>query len=220
MDMRRSPQPCDWPWFFAVHRCDIRGCRDGDYHFREILLTRNYDEALTFLGYSPARFHAGFDSLSDIFEYVAGSAYFNRNIFLLENRSAQSRIRDRKRKTYAEFLKFCEAHPELPGYAYPERKADWLPRIEQGFPAFKAEHDKALADLAELRAVKAKFNGEWVSQLTGLQGKELGWPWHSGQARRRARAPSTPRWRTAGRTPCTNSLRRWCDSTAPSSLAT
>lgn len=152
-------------WFYV---------RDGDYHFREILLTRNYDEALTFLGYSPARFHAGFDSLSDIFEYVAGSAYFNRNIFLLENRNAQSRIRDRKRKTYTEFLKFCEAHPELPGYAYPERKADWLPRIEQGFPAFKAEHDKALADLAELRAVKAKFNGEWVSQLTGLQGKELG----------------------------------------------
>jgi len=28
--------------------------------------------------------------------------------------------------------------------------------------------------LAELRAVKAKFSGAWVSQITGLQGKDLG----------------------------------------------
>lgn len=73
-----------------------------------------------------------------------------------------------------EFLRFCEAHPELPAYQYPDKKSAWLPRIAEHFPHFQAEYDKALADLAEQRAVKAKFSGEWVSQLTGLQGKELG----------------------------------------------
>lgn len=155
----------DGLWFFV---------RDEDYKFRELLLTRDYEVALQFLGYDPQRFKQGFETLDEIFRYVAGSAFFNRDIFLLENRNAKSRIRDRKRRTYMEFLKFCEEHPELPAFQYPEDKMAWLPRIAEHFPHFRGEYDQALADLAELRAVKAKFNGDWVAQLTGLQGKELG----------------------------------------------
>jgi hypothetical protein len=155
----------DGLWFYV---------RDGDYKFRDICLTRDYDVALRFLGYEPEQFRAGFETLEDIFEYVAGSDYFNRDIFLLENRNAQSRIRDRKRRTYTEFLKWCEARPELPAFQYPEDKAAWLPRITEHFPHFEAEHRQALDDMARQRAVKARFNGEWVSQLTGLQGKDLG----------------------------------------------
>ena len=152
-------------WYFV---------RDGDYKFREILLTADYRVALKFLGYDPSRFDEGFETLEDVFWYVAGSQFFNRDIFLLENRNAKSRIRDRKRRTYMEFLKFCEAHPELPAFQYPDNKAEWLPRIAEHFPHFQQEYDRALADLAELRAVKERFNGDWVSKLTGLQGKELG----------------------------------------------
>lgn len=152
-------------WFFV---------RDGDYKFREILLTRDYLEALSFLGYAPERYKQGFKTLEDIFWYVSTSKFFNRDIFLLENRNAKSRIRDRKRRTYMEYLKFCEEHPELPAFQYPQDKLAWLPRIAEHFPHFQGEYDQALADLAELREVKAKFNGAWVSELTSLQGKELG----------------------------------------------
>lgn len=152
-------------WYFV---------RDGDYKFREVLLTRDYEEALAFLGYSVERYKQGFENLDELFEYVAGSTFFNRAIFLLENRNAKSRVRDRKRKTYMEFLKFCEERPDLPAFEYPESKSAWVPRIAEHFPHFQGELDQALADLAVLRQVKAKFNGEWVSQLTGLEGKELG----------------------------------------------
>lgn len=152
-------------WFYV---------RDGDYKFRDICLTRDYDVALRFLGYDPAQFHAGFEQLEDIFEYVAGSTFFNRDIFLLENRNAKSRIRDRKRRTYMEFLKWCEAHPELPAYAYPDDKSAWLPYIAEHFPHFEAEHQRALKDMSDQRAAKERFNGEWVSKLTGLEGKALG----------------------------------------------
>jgi hypothetical protein len=155
----------DGLWYFV---------RDADHKFREILLTQDYAAALRFLGYDDTRFKAGFDTLEDIFWYVAGSSFFNRDIFLLENRNATARVRDRKRRTYMEFLKFCEEHPELPAFQYPANKADWLPRVAEHFPTFKAEYDQAWADIAELRAVKARFNGELVSQLTGLKGKELG----------------------------------------------
>ncbi len=148
--------------------------RDEDHKFREILLTRDYSAALTFLGYDAERFTAGFDTLEDIFLYVTGSAYFNRSIFLLENRNATARVRDRKRKTYTKFLQYCEVHPELPAFQYPENKLDWMPLIAAHFPHFTFEYDQAVADLAEMRAVKAKFNGSLVSVWTGFEGKKLG----------------------------------------------
>lgn len=148
--------------------------REGDYLFRSILVTRDFDAALRYLGYDPTHYAQGFDTLEDIFEYVAGSAYFNRSIFLLENRNHRSRVRDRKRKTYTEFLTWCEARPDLPAFEYPEDKKTWIPHLAAAFPGFAAEYDKALHDLATQRAVKSRFNGEYVSSLTGLQGKELG----------------------------------------------
>ena len=152
----------------------FRDGTSGDYKFREIVLTRKFEEALPFMGYDPVLYERGFDTPEDIYRYVASSVFFNPAIFLLENRNATSRVRDKKRVMYMQFLKFCEAHTDLPAYQYPEDKAAWLPRIAEYFPHFQAEYDQAVADLAEHRAVKAKFNGEWVAQLTGLQGKELG----------------------------------------------
>lgn len=148
--------------------------RNEDHKFRDIILTRDYEVALRFLGYDVEAFKRGFDTLEDIFKFVAGSKFFNRDIYLLENRNAQSRVRDRKRRTYMEFLKYCEAHPELPAYAYPENKSDWIPRIAEHFPGFQEEYDQALAEIAERQAVKNKFNGEWVASITGLEGKALG----------------------------------------------
>ena len=148
--------------------------RAGDYKFREILLTLDYAKALAFLGYDPVRFSEGFESLEDIFQFVVSTEFFNNSIYLLENRNYTARVRDRKRKTYCEFLKWCEMTPGLTAYAFPEDKSVWLPRIVEHFPQFEADYAQSLADLAEQQAVKAKFNGEWVSQLTGLQGKELG----------------------------------------------
>lgn len=161
---------------FTSHRHDglYFYFRDGDYKFREILLTLDHDKALAYLGFDPTIFNAGFDTLEEIFGYVASSELFNSDIYLLENRNAHSRVRDRKRPTYTKFLAWCAERPELPAYAYPADKKAWLPRIAGHFPHFQAEYDQAVLDMAQLRAVKAKFNGDWVSQITGLQGKELG----------------------------------------------
>lgn len=148
--------------------------RDGDYMFEELLLTRDHDRALEFLGYSAKRFGEGFEGLEDIFKYVATSKFFNRDIFLLENRNARARVRDSKRRTYMLFLEWCEKHPELPAFQYPAEKTAWLPRIREHFSHFGAEFERSQRDLAKQRQLKAISNGARVSLITGLQGKELG----------------------------------------------
>ena len=148
--------------------------RDGDYRFRDIVLTRDWGEALAFLGYDPARYTQGFDDLESIFRYVASTPFFNPEIFLLENRNARARVRDRKRPTYNAFLAWCDSRPDLPRFEFPENKAAWLPRIVEFFPRFQAEHDKATADLSRQRELKARFHGEFVARATGLEGKALG----------------------------------------------
>jgi hypothetical protein len=152
-------------------------CRDGDYKFREIELTKDYERALKYLGYDPKPFMKGFDTLGELFEYISTSTFFNTEIYLLENRNHRARVRDRKRKTYMEFLGWCDTRRDggaLDAYAYPDDKAAWNERINEHFPHFKAALEAAHRDLAEHRAVKERFNGAFVRELTGMQDKELG----------------------------------------------
>lgn len=148
--------------------------REGDHCFREIVLTRDYLAALPVLGYDPGRYAQGFEDLDEIFRYVASTPFFNRDIFLLENRNHVARTRDSKRPTYNAFLKWCAARPDLPAFEYPSDKNAWLPRIMAHFPGFEAQHEQAAADLARQREHKRRFNGAFVAALTGLEGRELG----------------------------------------------
>lgn len=147
--------------------------RDGDYKFKEICLTKDYLLALEFLGFSPDVFQRGFNTLEDIFKYVVDSDFFSKEIYLLENRNYASRVRDRKRHTYHEFLKWMELNPRV-DYKYPQDKSTWMDYIFLYFPDFAQEYEGALRELAKIKEVKEKFNGTWVYSLTGAQGKELG----------------------------------------------
>ncbi len=48
--------------------------RDGDSHVADVLVTRNFDAALSFLGFDALRYRRGFDTLVDIFRFVADSS--------------------------------------------------------------------------------------------------------------------------------------------------
>lgn len=160
--------------FSYGHRGLVFPVREGDHLFTTLQVTADTDQALRFLGYDPARFRQGFEGLSDIFDYVTGSRYFNGDLFLLENRNHTSRTRDRKRKTYAAFLDHLQANPQLPNYVYPESKSAWLAPAFAAFPDFERAHRQALADLSAARAVRARFNGEKVGAWTGMSGPTLG----------------------------------------------
>lgn len=189
--MGRTAHKMGFSW---GHRGLLYPVRDGNHQFAVVEMSKNLDVVLPFLGYDVARYRQGFDNLEEIFGYVAGSTYFNRDIFLLENRNHTSRTRDRKRKTYRAFLEWLDAHPDLPAYGYPEdrdeRHALFLDLARQTFPSFGPDLDRAWQDLATSRFVRTHFNGDNIRAWTGLSDKDL-----SGFiGRLRATEPSTQAW--------------------------
>ncbi len=84
----------------------------------EIELSQNVDDILEILHLDINKFHEGFDDLEDIFKYVISSKYFNKCLYAYENRNHYARTRDKKRKTYREFLKYIEENDIPDNYIY------------------------------------------------------------------------------------------------------
>ncbi|MNK09927.1 hypothetical protein D3C87_279360 [compost metagenome] len=138
----------------------------------EILITRNFYEALEFLGYDYIRYlNQEFKTLEDVFTFAASSKYFSTWNYQLENRNHVGRIRDKKRSTYTKFLEWMK-DKVLPDN--PPDKEKGIILSSKLYPHIAIEFvqltlDRQLADRA-----KQLFNGQNVALRTGLQGKELG----------------------------------------------
>lgn len=149
--------------------------RDGTNMFDSILITHDHDATLKFVGLNPNTFVAGFDTLDEIFNFVATSPQYNPEIYALENISSIGRIRDKKRDTYRKFLEFGANYT---GYVTPyvkgSDKSIFLERIFAAFPDALPRFQDAVNRLTVSRAVKAKFNGTLVAEMTKLSGQDLG----------------------------------------------
>ena len=156
--------------------------RDGTYQYAEVNLSKDHKEILSFLDYDYDRFVQGFDNLQQIFEYTTSSKYFNKEIYAFDNRNHASRIRDKKRKTYNEFLQWVETVDHLNAYPWAdmrekfgrEYKQEFVERAFQFFPDFKVKFEKIQADFEMWKKLKEKFNGDLVREWTGLENRELG----------------------------------------------
>jgi hypothetical protein len=156
--------------------------RDGDYQFAEVVVTRNVEQMVKFLGYDYDRLLAGFDTLEEMFAFAASTPFFNKDMYLLENRNHTSRMRDRKRKSYNSFLQWVDTAPDLPAYPWadmkekggPKYKQEFVKRAREFFPEFGEVYDKTMADFETWKQVKETFNGNLVREWTGLENQELG----------------------------------------------
>jgi hypothetical protein len=155
--------------------------RDPDHETRqvkEICVTGDWYEALKFAGYDTTRWNAGFDAIEDIFQYAVSIPLSNQDIFSLEKASHATRVRDRKRATYSQFLKWVKNPknnvPEKEVVSKNDLRKQWLARAKDEFPQFETDLENALHDLSIGKVIKNKFNGNIVHDLTGLEGKALG----------------------------------------------
>jgi len=155
----------------------LRDPEDYSRVVKELLVIRDFDHAVNFLGYRAAPFHRGFDTPEEIYEFVTTSTYFDPRQFLLVNRSYAARIRDRKRKMYTGMLEFIrEKYPEIGEECepLPVDRGEHLTRAFTRFPEFKELYEEAMHEFELEKQFKKKFNGEVIGKLFGLEGKELG----------------------------------------------
>lgn len=154
------------------HRGLTLPLRDGDHMFEEVPVSQDGYEIFGFLGLSYKRFCQGFDELEDIFKFVMSSPYFSTEPFQYENLNHTNRIRDKKRSTYHAFLEYIKDEPCR--YDYHRDKDAYLDGIFDHFPGVEEKCKEAQARLEHAKAVKEHFNGELVSEWTGLTGHRLG----------------------------------------------
>lgn len=138
----------------------------------ELFLTNNFYHILEFLGLDPWRHIQGFDTFNDMFEYVVSSYLFNGKSYLFENLNNENRTRNVKRKTYANFVEWLHKTGNINKERLPEIDY-WRITSIRHFNK-ESEYNQIIEEYNEKKAIKAKFNGHIVSEITGLQGKELG----------------------------------------------
>lgn len=152
---------------------------EGDEFVEDIVVTRDFDQALHFLGYSSETYHRGFSSLSDIFCYATSSPFFSSEAYLPANRRNRDRVRDNKRPTYTAFLDHLSKRSpkEAPAIV----PADHLQRAVETFPDFalrlsdaRGKRNDQLQRRRLKQQAKKSLNGKVVSDITGLSGPDLG----------------------------------------------
>ncbi len=169
-----------------AHACGLSFGHEGlkytyrtetNYVFGEIIISTDPRSIYEFLGYSYDRYLLGFRDLNDIFDFVTTSEYFDTEKFNLDDSdmSHQNRTRNRKRKTFMEFLDYVKTL-EQRAYFVGQDKLLHIFRAEKFFK------DACLLKQMEMLFYRErinknnsfKYNGELVMSWTGLTGKDLG----------------------------------------------
>lgn len=146
--------------------------RTTDTHLLgSICLTRDPKLALKFIDIVPLE---NPQTIEDIFQNVSESRFFNPELFKLENNTNIARTRDKKRPSYRAFLEWNEKLPLKDYLPLDKDKSKWLPYIFEFFPEAKLEYDYLIEQARLKNEFKLKFNGQLVSEWTGLKDKELG----------------------------------------------
>lgn len=112
-----------------------------------------------------------YDTMEQIYKDIMSSKYYHKDSFLLEKQSHHARVRDRKRKSYQGMLEYIKANDTStnPRRSYSiEETLSILPSyVTDEYVKITSEYDKKVYE-------RTLFNGNIVSDITGLKGKELG----------------------------------------------
>lgn len=144
--------------------------RAEDRVLKEYKLTTDYSKILDILELDVKKFRKGFNTYFEMFEWVSASPYFNPDKFSFENLNNRNRVRDRKRVIYNLFLKWLDTKEFSP----PRIVSDKDQFVFELFPGLE-EECKVVRDRAEmLKLLRAKIDVNFIMELTGLTGKDLG----------------------------------------------
>lgn len=165
---------CKYSWEGLKY--NYRG--DNGKVIKNIIISKDNDKILKWLGFDSDRYNLGFDKLEDIFEWVINSKYFSPELYDPENLSHIDRKRNQKRQTFQEFRNYISnISYEKTGYKFDRVKENYWNFIDESFPEsnFLNEIKKCQEKERLINEIKEKFNGHIIMEIfPELQGKELG----------------------------------------------
>jgi hypothetical protein len=143
---------------------------DGDQLVAEIDVANTWQQVLMLLGYSYARWSKGFASLDEMFAFIASSDFFEPADFM-----SVKPVVDGERPTVVQLFASYLQSASRPAAGKPE---NLLELLYDRIPGFQERHREVMAQWSlqqeRRQAVRAKFNGQLVSEWTGRTGRELG----------------------------------------------
>lgn len=126
-----------------------------------IIVTKDFDKALKFLGFDVERFKQSFNNMNEVFEFVASSTFFNKDAFLFENRNHKARARDKKRSNYLAALEYFKDKKD-------SNKQLSLSCMKKEFPNFKTEYQNLERQIKSDFIDKMVFSNENIMELLNL----------------------------------------------------
>lgn len=145
----------------------------------DIIITKDHNKALEFLGFDTERYNKGFESMDEIYKYVISSKYFSPEFFKLENLSKGQRDRDGRRKNYIEFLKLFPSIEERKNVYFHSDKSVYLGLVDYFFPGFLQNINSILDKIKVEKELKARvnelYNGTLLQEKFNLSGLKLGY---------------------------------------------
>lgn len=141
------------------------------HEYFEIALTKDASEFFDILGVSKEKVDSGFATREDFFNWLADSKYFDPKIFNLDELNHRNKARNRKRATYNALVKYFKTMSEAK--PRPTKEEVRSAMIER-FPHAQAKIEEKSRQIMENKERAAKFNGNIVRELTGLEGAALG----------------------------------------------
>lgn len=142
-----------------------------------IFITADPKKIFEFGGYDYERYLKGFETLEEIYKFCIDGKYFNLETFKMENLTQIDRKRNRKRKSYHEFLNYVGTREGVKAFEFNKDKSSYLPMIDEYFPEANLieKLDVLIEEDRINKEIASKFNGNLIMEwIPGLEGKELG----------------------------------------------
>lgn len=164
------------------HKFNLRYGEDGLHYVlrgfnnhisKELLVSRDMKDMLTFVDLSYERWLRGFDTVEEIFEYIINSKYFCSNSYDLKYFNVQKRATERP--DFNKFLDYIHEKNIVKNYPFEKEKDVYIEQIDQFFKTdIRQKYTLHLERQKTLEEISKKFNGRIVMELTNLNGKHLG----------------------------------------------
>lgn len=146
----------------------------GDMLLDTVILTKDPEKAMAFLGYDVDKWKKGFVGIEDIFEFTASTPYFHADFYDLDKRTYKARVRDAKRPTYQKFLEWLSLHDYPMGDASPDFKEEHLARARAFFPSFQQDVNSVYARQSLQAESKARLNAHIISDWLCIPIEQVG----------------------------------------------